>query len=54
MPRLSQSPSTYALLIVGLILVGEPALPQYHFSPFWFSLGMLSVAIAGYELVRKR
>lgn len=46
-------PSVYALLVVGLILVGEPALPQYHFSLFWFSLGVLSLAIAGYDLLRR-
>ncbi len=31
--------SVYAALGVGLILVIEPTLPQYHLSPFWFSLG---------------
>ncbi len=46
-------PSVYALLIVGLILVGEPALPQYRFSLFWFSLGVLSVSVAGYDLLRR-
>lgn len=45
--------SVYALLAVGIILIGEPALPQYHFSAFWFSLGLLGLAIAGYDLLRK-
>ena len=47
-------PSVYALLAIGLILVGEPALPQYHFSPFWFSLGVLTVVIGAYDLLRNR
>lgn len=46
-------PSVYGLLAVGIILIVEPALPQYHFSPFWFSLGLISAAIAGYDLLRK-
>lgn len=46
-------PSVYGLLAVGLILVIEPALPWYHFSPFWFSLGVLSTAVALYDLFRK-
>jgi hypothetical protein len=45
--------SVYGLLAMGLILVIEPALPWYHFSPFWFSLGVLSTAIALYDLLRK-
>lgn len=45
--------SVYGLLIVGLVLVIEPALPWYHFSPFWFSLGVVSVAIALFDLLRK-
>lgn len=45
--------SVYGLLVVGLILVIEPALPWYHFSPFWFSLGVIAVAIALYDLFRK-
>lgn len=48
-----KSPSVYGLLAVGLILVVEPALPQYHFSLFWFSLGVLSVVIAAYDLLRR-
>ena len=36
----------WGLLMVGLILVIEPALPWYHFSPFWFSLGVASVAVS--------
>lgn len=51
--RLNKPLSVYALLAVGLILVIEPALPWYHFSPFWFSLGVVSVAVALYDLVRK-
>jgi predicted DNA-binding transcriptional regulator AlpA len=27
-------------LAVRLVLVIEPALPWYHFSPFWFTLGV--------------
>ncbi len=54
MPAILRGPlSTYVLMVVGIILVGEPALPQYHFSLFWFSLGLLSVAVAGYDLLRK-
>ncbi len=48
-----KSLSVYALLVVGLALVIEPMLPWYHFSPFWFSLGVLSVVIAVIDLVRK-
>jgi hypothetical protein len=47
-----KAPSVYGLLAVGLVLVIEPALPWYHFSPFWFSLGALSVAVALYDLFR--
>ena len=46
-------PSVFGLLAVGLILVVEPALPWYHFSPFWFSLGVLSMGAALYDLFRK-
>ena len=46
--------SVYGLLIVGLILVIEPALPWYYFSPFWFGLGVLSVAIALYDIFGSR
>lgn len=45
--------SVYGLLAVGLILVIEPALPQYHFSLFWFSLGVAGTVIALYDLFRK-
>jgi hypothetical protein len=45
--------SAFGLLAVGLILVIEPTLPWYHFSPFWFSLGAASLALALYDLVRK-
>ena len=44
--------SVYVLATVGLILVIEPALPWYHFSPFWFSLGVVSIAVAIYDLIR--
>jgi hypothetical protein len=47
-----KSPSVHGLLTVGLILVIGPALPQYHFSLFWFSLGVLSVVIATCDLLR--
>lgn len=50
----AKSSSAWGLLVVGLVLVIEPALPRYHFSPFWFSLGVVSVAIAGYDFLRKR
>jgi len=43
----------YGLPAVGLILVIEPALPWYHFSPFWFSLGVASTAVALYDPLRK-
>ena len=52
-PSARKPPSVYALLALGLILVIEPVLPQYHFSPFWFSLGVLGVAVAGYDLLRR-
>lgn len=45
--------SAYVLLIVGIILVVEPALPQYHFSAFWFGLGVLCLVVSGYDLLRK-
>lgn len=45
--------SAYGLLLVGLVLVIEPALPWYHFSPFWFSLGVVSALIALNDLLRK-
>jgi hypothetical protein len=45
--------SVYGLLAVGAILIIEPALPQYHFSPFWFSLGVISAAIALLDVFRK-
>lgn len=45
-------PSVYGLLAIGLILVGEPALPQYHFSPFWFSLGVAALIIGMFDLLR--
>ena len=49
---LGKPPSVFGLLAVGLILMIEPALPQYHFSLFWFSLGVIAVLIAGYDLFR--
>ncbi len=45
--------SAYVLLLVGLILVIEPLLPWYHFSPFWFSLGVVSLLVALNDLLRK-
>jgi hypothetical protein len=45
--------SVWGLLIVGLILVIEPALPWYHFSPFSFSLGVASVLVALYDVLGK-
>lgn len=51
--RLRKPISVYSLAAVGLILVIEPALPWYHFSPFWFSLGVVSVVVAVYDLARK-
>jgi hypothetical protein len=50
---LRKPPSVYGLLALGLILVIEPALPQYHFSLFWFSLGVIGTLVAVYDLVRK-
>lgn len=46
--------SVYAALAVGLALVIEPLLPQYHFSPFWFSLGVAALGIGLWDLLRKR
>jgi len=48
-----KSISKYALLILGLIIVVEPLLPQYHFSLFWFSLGAISIIISLIDLVKK-
>lgn len=45
--------SAYGLLLVGLALVIEPILPWYHFSPFWFSLGVVSLLVALNDLLRK-
>lgn len=45
--------SVYGLLALGLILIIEPALPWYHFSPFWFSLGVLATLTALHDLVRR-
>jgi hypothetical protein len=39
------------LLAVGLILIIEPAL--HHFSPFWFSLGVIGTVLGFYDLIRK-
>lgn len=46
--------SAWALLGVGLILMIEPLLPWYHFSPFWFSLGVTSAVVALFDIVRRR
>lgn len=51
---LRKPPSVYGLLALGAILIIEPALPQYHFSPFWFSLGVVGALIALRDLVRKQ
>jgi len=48
-----KSISKYALLAVGLTLVIEPLLPQYHFSLFWFSLGAISIIISLRDLIKK-
>jgi len=45
--------SAYGLLLVGLVLVIEPLLPWYHFSLFWFSLGVASLLVALNDLLRK-
>lgn len=45
--------SVYAALAVGLILVIEPLLPQYHFSAFWFSLGVASLIVGLRDLFRR-
>lgn len=45
--------SSYAALAVGLSLVIEPVLPQYHFSLFWFSLGAAALIVALWDLFRK-
>lgn len=45
--------SAYGLMIIGIILIVEPALPQYEFSAFWFGLGVLAALIAGFDLSRR-
>lgn len=45
--------SPYVLLGIGLALVIEPLLPQYHFSLFWFSLGVVAVLISLKDLIHK-
>lgn len=45
--------SVYFLFVIGLILVIEPFLPQYEFSPFWFSLGVISVVTSLYDLFKR-
>lgn len=45
--------SPYLLLAVGLLLVIEPLLPQYHFSLFWFSLGIIAIIISLRDLMYK-
>lgn len=45
--------SVYAGLAVGLILVIEPTLPQYHFSPLWFSLEVASLIVPVRDPFRK-
>lgn len=46
--------SAWTLLGVGLILMIEPLLPGYHFSPLWFSLGVASAIVALFDIVRRR
>ncbi len=46
--------SAWTLLSIGLILMIEPLLPWYHFSPFWFSLGVMSAVVALFDIVRRR
>jgi len=48
-----KSISKYALLAVGLALIIEPLLPQYHLSLFWFSLGVISIIISLRDLIKK-
>lgn len=45
--------SQYVLLAVGLVLMIEPLLPQYHFSLFWFSLGIIAVIISLRDLIQR-
>lgn len=54
LPKIMNRPvSAYALFVVGLILVIEPLLPQYHFSIFWFSLGVIAMIISIRDLIYK-
>lgn len=46
--------SAWTLLGIGLILMIEPLLPWYHFSPFWFSLGVIGAVVALLDIVRRR
>ena len=38
-------------LAVVLVLVIAPALPWFHFWPFWFTLGLAAVAVSLYDLL---
>lgn len=48
-----KSLSAYVLLAVGLALVIEPLLPKYHFSLFWFLLGVVAIIISIRDLIHK-
>ncbi len=48
-----KSLSAYFLFAVGVVLVVEPLLPQYHFSLFWFSLGVIAIIISIKDLIHK-
>jgi len=50
---MKKSLSTYLLLLIGLALIVEPLLPQYHFSLFWFSLGVVAIIISIRDLIDK-
>jgi len=46
--------SPYILFGIGLALIIEPFLPQYHFSLFWFSLGVIAILTSLKDLIYKR
>ena len=48
-----KSISKYILLAMGLALIIEPLLPQYHLSLFWFSLSVISIIISLRDLIKK-
>lgn len=49
-----KSISIYVLLAIGLVLVIEPLLPQYHFSLFWFSLGVIAIIVSLSDLIKSK